>query len=161
MRSVRHTIDMLLEALLASLMTVMVLGTLLQIIARIVDLNVPFTEELTIYSMMWITLFGSAYTFGLKKHIAIDVLSGKIKERNRWKLKVLVEVIIAVFAILILMGGGIRLLYVTFKLGQVSSVMQVPKGWIYLAIPVSGLVTLIYNWLNISDLIVAKKDDHN
>jgi TRAP-type C4-dicarboxylate transport system permease small subunit len=53
-------------------MSVMVISTLLQVFARVIDLNIPFTEELTIYAMMWVTMFGSAYTFGLQKQIAID-----------------------------------------------------------------------------------------
>jgi len=131
----------------------MVISTLLQVFARLINLNVPFTEELTIYSMMWVTLFGSAYTFGLRKQIAIDALHSALRESSKWKLEIIVEVIIAVFAVLILIIGGTRFVYITFKLGQVSSVMQIAKGWIYIAIPISGVLVMVYNLLNIKDIL--------
>lgn len=134
-------------------MSVMVISTLLQVLARAINLNVPFTEELTIYAMMWVTLLGSVYTFGLKKQIAIEVLRSSIKPSNQWKLDLLVELIIILFAVLIPLIGGTRFVYVTFKMGQVSSVMQVAKGWIYTVLPISGLLILIYNLLNISDIL--------
>lgn len=131
----------------------MVISTLLQVFARLINLNVPFTEELTIYSMMWVTLFGSAYTFGLRKQIAIDALHSTLRESSKWKLEIIVEVIIGVFAVLILIIGGTRFVYITFKLGQVSSVMQIAKGWIYIAIPISGVLVMVYNLLNIRDIL--------
>lgn len=143
--------------MLVLLMSIMVISTLLQVFARYLQINVPFTEELTVYAMMWVTLFGSAYAFGLKKHIAIDVLSSNLPETQRWKLEVLVESIVVVFAVLVLIVGGGRFVYVTFKLEQLSSVMQIYKGWIYLALPVSGLLVLAYNILNIQDAL--KKRD--
>jgi len=145
----RPQLDKILMTSLIVLMSIMILSTLLQVGGRLCEINVPFTEELTIYGMMWTTLFGSVYAFGLKQHIAIDVLSNSIKDENRWKLEVVVEVIVMVFAVLVLIMGGIRFVYITFKLGQVSAVMQIPKGWIYLALPLSGLLIIWYNLLNI------------
>jgi TRAP-type C4-dicarboxylate transport system permease small subunit len=149
----RRILDNALVAILVVLMSIMVISTLLQVFARFISLNVQFTEELTIYAMMWVTLFGSAYVFGLRKHIAIDLLSESIGKGNQWKLVVLTEIIISLFALLVFLTGGIHFVYLTFKLGQVSSVIQVPKGWIYLAIPMSGVIILIYNFLNIRDAL--------
>ena len=146
----------MLTAMLATLMSVMVLSTLLQVVARLLSLNVLFTEELTIYSMMWVTLFGSAYAFGVKKHIAIDALKAILSPELKWKLEILVELFVGLFAILILIIGGSWFVYITFALGQVSSVIQVAKGWIYLALPVSGLIILIYSGLNIIDTYKQK-----
>lgn len=153
----RNALDKIVANGLVVLMSVMVLSTLLQVFARFVKLNVPFTEELTVYAMMWVTLLGSAYAFGLRKHIAIDILSASLDEKRRWTLTVLTEAIIAGFAVLILLVGGLRFVYITFKLGQVSSVMQIYKGWIYLAVPFSGVLTVLYNCLNIRDALRERK----
>ncbi|MEM6830566.1 MAG: TRAP transporter small permease subunit [Bacteroidota bacterium] len=149
----RKLFDRALSYLLVILTVVMVSSTLLQVVARYIDLNVQFTEELTIYAMMWLAIFGSAYAFGLKKHIAIDLLSSSLDDSSKWKHSILVELVISVFALLVLIIGGIRLVYITFKLGQVSSIMQVPKGWIYLSLPISGIFILCYNALNILDTL--------
>lgn len=139
-------------------MSVMVLSTLLQVFARFINLNAPFTEELTIYAMMWVTLFGSAYAFGLKKHIAIDALISVLDPSLKWKLEIVIELLVAVFAILILMVGGSWFTYMTFKLGQLSPVIQIPKGWVYLALPASGLIILVYNMLNIGTVLSKNKE---
>ena len=139
-------------------MSVMVLSTLLQVFARFINLNVPFTEELTIYAMMWVTLFGSAYAFGLRKHIAIDALISIIDHSLKWKLEIVIELLVAIFAILILILGGSWFTYITFKLGQLSPVIQIPKGWVYLALPVSGLIILVYNMLNIGTVLSKNKE---
>jgi len=38
-------------------------------------------------------------------------------------------------------------------MGQLSSSLQIPMGYIYLALPLSGVITAIYNILNISDIV--------
>ncbi len=154
----RTRLDSFLTNLLIILMSVMVLSTLLQVFARFINLNVPFTEELTIYAMMWVTLFGSAYAFGLRKHIAIDALISIIDHSSKWKLEIVIELLVAVFAVLILILGGSWFTYITFKLGQLSPVIQIPKGWVYLALPVSGLVILVYNMLNIGTVLSKNKE---
>jgi len=150
---VRKTLDRINTTMIMGLMLVMVLSALLQVFSRIVDLNTPFTEELTIYSMIWVTLFGSAYAFGVKKHISIDLLSPSLSHGNRIRLKILIEGIILLFAFLILIYGGSRFVWITFKLGQVSSVMHVPKGWVYLVLPLSGIITVLYGVLNIREIL--------
>ena len=154
----RNKLDKILTGLLVLLMSIMVLSTLLQVLARFLDWNVPFTEEITIYAMMWVTLFGSAYAFGVKKHIAIDALIAVLDEGAKWKLALVIEALVAVFAILVLIVGGATFVFMTFKLGQLSPVIQVPKGWIYLALPTSGVVILIYNLLNIRSILSTTSD---
>lgn len=152
----RNSLNTLLTSILIILMSLMLVCTLLQVFARFVNLNVPFTEELTIYAMMWVTMFGSAYAFGIKKHIAIDVLITVIKDDVRWKLEIIIELLISLFAILIFIIGGGWFVLITFKLGQISPVIQIPKGWIYLAIPASGVIILMYNVLNIKAILTNK-----
>jgi TRAP-type C4-dicarboxylate transport system permease small subunit len=139
-------------------MSVMVLSTLLQVFARFVNVNGPVTEEITIYAMMWVTLFGSAYAFGLKRHIAIDALVTVLKDSVKFKLRIAIELIVAVFAILVLILGGSWFTYITFKMGQLSPAIQIPKGWIYLALPVSGVIILAYNLLNIRAILSNKEE---
>lgn len=150
---VRKTLDRINTSMIAILMVIMVSSALLQVFSRVLDINAPFTEELTIYAMMWVTFFGSAYAFGLKKHIAIDLLSSYLSDSYKLKLQIIIEIIILLFAFLILIWGGSRLVWITFKLGQVSSVMNLPKGWVYLVLPITGTFTAIYGYLNIHQIL--------
>ncbi len=152
----RKLLDKISVTLLMALMTIMVLSALLQVFSRVLSISAPFTEELTIYSMMWVTLFGSAYAFGIKKHISIDVLETQVSEENAHKLRIAIESVVLVFTLLILIFGGIRFSWITAKLGQVSAVMHLPKWYVYMALPLSGLITIAYCILNIADHL--KKD---
>ena len=153
----RNSLDKSLKNLLVVLMAIMVVSTLLQVFARFVSWNIPFTEELTIYAMMWVTLFGSALAFGTGKHIAIDLLGSSLPPEKKWKLSLISESIVILFAVTVLLIGGARFVYISFKLGQISSVMQISKGWVYLAIPISGLITILYNVLNIQQILTERK----
>ena len=48
------------------------------------------------------------------------------------------------FAMAALFGGGMRLVWVMLKLGQTSASLQIPLGFVYLALPISGLLITFY-----------------
>jgi TRAP-type C4-dicarboxylate transport system permease small subunit len=48
----------------------------------------------------------------------------------------------ALFTMAVLLVGGINLVHVTLTLEQTSTVLQVPMGYVYLALPVSGIFML-------------------
>ena len=51
--------------------------------------------------------------------------------------------------------GGLRYVYLTFTLGQISPALQIPMGFVYLVIPLSGLLVIYYKWL-----AIAGKKEH-
>ena len=149
----RKLLDIINTQLVIALMTVMVLSALLQVFSRAFSFSAPFTEELTIYAMMWVTLFGSSYAFGKKKHVAIDILSSYLGNKNKIKLAIIIELIVIAFAVLILIIGGGRFTWIAFKLEQISSVMHLPKFWVYIGLPISGIILLLYSIFNIKDTL--------
>jgi hypothetical protein len=44
----------------------------------------------------------------------------------------------------VLIIGGTNLVYITFHLNQISSALQIPIGYVYSVIPVSGLFIIYY-----------------
>ena len=56
---------------------------------------------------------------------------------------------VLVFALAVLLGGGIRLVWISFALGQTSGALQIPLGYVYLVVPVSGVCVVFYalGWL--------------
>ena len=59
-------------------------------------------------------------------------------------MSLLVNLMIFVFAGLVIVTGGIRLIGKTLETAQVSAVMQIPMGYVYLILPLSGLVIMFY-----------------
>jgi len=103
-----------------------------------------FTDELARYLMIWLGVLGAAYVSGRDGHVAIDVLPDRFAPPVRRRLKQAVRVIILAFAFFGLVVGGSRLVYVTLVLEQYSPALRLPLAYVYLAIPISGLLIIYY-----------------
>ena len=146
---VRETIDRILEILVVVVMVVLVLDVVWNVVSRYL-LNAPssFSVELARYLLIWVGLLGGAYASGKKEHIAISLLPQKLQKRNpakRRNLDILINILIILFALFVFVIGGSRLMFIAFKMSQVSATMQIPMGIVYLALPLSGLLIIFYS----------------
>ena len=91
--------------------------------------------------------------------MAMTFLFDKLSEKNQIKVRIFFELVIMAFAVFILVFGGWNMS--KLSMGQLSSSLQIPMGYIYLALPLSGITTMIYNALNISDIIKELSGDKN
>ncbi len=132
--------------LLIFLMGFSVLNVLWQVFARFI-LQSPssYTEELARFLLIWIGLLGAAYASGKKLHLAIDLISGKLNEVRKSYLSILINTLVAFFAIVVMIVGGIRLVWVMLLLKQISPALSLPMGYVYLALPISGFLILFYS----------------
>ncbi|WP_242082412.1 TRAP transporter small permease [Aestuariivivens sediminis] len=147
----RKRIDKLLGNTLIIIMSVMVINVLWQVFTRfIVGTPSSFTDELARYLMIWLGILGAAYVSGRNMHVAIDVLPQRAGTATQRKLKFIVYVLIIIFAILAMVIGGSRLVYITYVLDQQSPALQIPLALVYLAIPLSGLLIIFYK---VSDIL--------
>ncbi|MEO9476699.1 MAG: TRAP transporter small permease [Cyclobacteriaceae bacterium] len=141
----RNSIDKVLSWGLVVLMSVMVINVLWQVASRYL-LGSPslFTDELASFLLIWVGLFGAAYAAGQKAHLAIDILPNKLTGRKKHILNVTISVLSVLFALTVMVIGGMRLVYLTLSLEQLSATLRVPLGYVYLAIPLSGLLIIYY-----------------
>ncbi|HMC01320.1 MAG TPA: TRAP transporter small permease [Flavobacteriaceae bacterium] len=147
----RKLIDKILSKALVIIMSIMVINVLWQVFTRfIVGTPSSFTDELARYLMIWLGILGAAYVSGRNMHVAIDVLPLRSSTKTQKKLKRIVYVLIILFAFFAMVIGGIRLVYITFVLGQHSPALQIPLGFVYLAIPLSGILIIYYK---VSDIL--------
>ncbi len=137
-------------------MGVLVINVLWQVASRFL-LGDPssFTDELAGYLLIWVGLLGAAYATGQKQHLAIDLLSAKLSEKGKKLQTLFINIIIAVFALVVLVIGGGNLVFITFYLGQISSALQIPVGYVYVVLPLSGLFIIYYA---VVDMIVATRN---
>ncbi|MDP5172217.1 MAG: TRAP transporter small permease [Bacteroidia bacterium] len=143
-------INQAVEWLLITVFGIMVLTVTWQVVSRFVlgDAS-SFSEELARFCLIWLTVLGAAYIVGQKGHIAVDYLYQKSSPQRQLVLMKLVYVCIALFALVVMIIGGGQLVYITLHLGQTSSALQLPLGYVYSIVPISGLLMLFYtahNW---------------
>jgi len=152
METLRNGLNKVLEFICCVLLALMTIFATWQVASRYVFSNPStVTEELVLICFVWMGLLGAAYLFGKQEHMAMTFLFDKLSEKNQTKVKLLYEVIIMGFAVLVLVFGGWNMSQLS--MGQLSSSLQIPMGYIYLALPLSGVITAIYNILNISDIV--------
>ena len=146
----RTQIDYILEKILVVIMSLMVINVLWQVFSRYVMANPSsFTDELARYLMIWVGVLGAAYVAGKGNHVAITYFTEKFTPANLKKVQVIINLTILAFAILGMLIGGMRLVYITLVLEQLSPSLKIPLGAVYAVIPISGLLIIYYK---ISDL---------
>lgn len=158
MQKLTDAVTKILSVVLICMMAAMVLVVTWQVFTRFI-LKAPssFTEELAGFLLIWIGLLGASYAYFVKAHLGIDVLTGKLSGVKRKISEVLVAGIVFLFALYVLVIGGWGLVDLTFTLKQISPVMGIPMGYVYLVLPVTGVLFMYYSVCFIVETI--KRDE--
>lgn len=142
-----NKIKSLIDKCLFFLLFIVIVGILicvsLQVFSRYI-LKVPFvfTEELVRFLLIWLGLLGASYTFGKRGHIALTLFSSKFTGNIKIVLDTVIDILIVLFAILVMVLGGFSLIKISYT--QSSSVLTIPMWWVYSVCPISGIITLFY-----------------
>lgn len=146
----RKIADLIVEKTLILLLGLMLLQVVWQVFSRYV-LLVPssFTDELSRFLLIWIGLLGASWATGKRMHLTIDLLPNALSGRKKRNLDLVIHFLVILFAFFVMVIGGIRLVYITLTLGQTSSALEIPLGYIYFVIPFSGIMIIFYSILNL------------
>ncbi len=154
MQKITKVITKILEIFLIILMASIVIDVVWQIFTRFI-LRDPssYTEELAGFLLIWIGLLGASYALYSKAHLGIDILTAKL-EGSRRKLSIVsIYSLVILFAFFILVIGGMRLVNLTFTLNQISAAMAIPMGYIYIVLPLTGILMIFYSIVFIIDAL--------
>ena len=159
-RTIKNHLDKFLEITLIILMTTDVLIVLWQVFSRFI-LHRPssFTEEAARFLLIWIGLLGAAYACGQKLHLAIDILRRRLKGKRQRALEIFIQLAVFIFAFGVMVVGGARLALITLRLHQISAALRMKLGYVYLAIPLSGLLIMWYAGLFFWKELKGKKEE--
>lgn len=158
-RDRRRFTDVLEQTLgwaLVVLMAIMVLDVTWQVASRFV-LRTPssFSEELAGFLLIWIGLLGAAYGFRTRAHLGIDLLVTRLRGRWRRLAEAASHLLVIGFAVTTMVAGGIKLVQLAFQLDQISAAMGIRMGFVYLALPISGLLIAVFAgealWVGLRD----------
>ena len=142
-----------LRVFLALMMALLVLNVTWQVITRfILPHPSSFTEEVARFLLIWISLLGSAYAFHTHSHLGFDYLTKKLKQKGALLAAKLGYALIILFALGVLVVGGANLTYITFLLEQASPVLGIPMGFVYIVVPVSGMLFVVYGVLGLLEM---------
>lgn len=149
-----------LAALLVFLMGVMVLDVTWQVASRFVFRSPSsFTEELAGFLLIWIGLLGAAYGFRTRAHLGIDLLVARLRGRLARVTRISAHVLVLLFALSTMVVGGAHLVRLAFQLEQISAAMGIRMGFVYLVVPLSGLLIVVFAIEAIAVLLVREAED--
>ena len=159
MEKLTNLITKYLKLDLIILMTVIVLDVSWQIFTRFILVNPSsYTEELAGFLLIWIGLLGASYALHTRAHLGIDILTTKVSGLKRQVVEIIIYTIVLLFALFILVIGGLKLVNITFTLNQVSAAMGIPIGYVYLVLPLTGLLMIYYSIVFIVNAIKKSED---
>ena len=150
MTKITRIIDKTLANFLIILMASLVLVVTWQVITRfIMQQPSSYTEELARFLLIWIGLLGASYALRTKAHLGIDLITHRINDVARKVVIITVHLLIILFTVFVMIIGGLYLVSLTLTLNQISAALGVKMGYIYLVIPLSGVLMVYYSVLSI------------
>ncbi len=103
-----------------------------------------WTEEFATFLLMWVALLGASVAFIRSGHLGMDYFFNKLPKKPKAYVEIFSYVLVAFFAGGVLMFGGVKLISLTLRTGQLSAAMQLKMGYVYMALPISGFFILIF-----------------
>lgn len=160
MRKIRAIADRCIGWLLAALMGLAALNVLWQVFTRYVMSDPSdYTEQSARYLLVWISVIGAGYAVGSRSHLAIDLLPEKLaRTRCGLPVELAIDACITSFAVLVMILGGLALVRTTLSNGETSPELGLRVGYVYLAIPLAGLIMTFYAVLNAADRMTGRRD---
>ncbi len=156
MQKFKYTLNKSLEIICIALFAFIIIIGSYQIITRYI-FNSPSTisEELLTFSFTWLALLASSLVFSKREHMRMGYLADKFKGKSAHILSIISELLVLLFSALILIYGGLSITKLTKT--QITASLGVPMSYIYAVVPISGVLTVIYNFINIFESISAIK----
>ena len=115
------------------------------------------TDELARFMFMWVGLLGAAQASAYKQHLAIDLLAMKLQGGAKRALNVVIECCIIAFAALVMIKDGWELTVKTFANNQVTPALQWPMGYVYMVVPVAGVLMVFFAVVEIVNTLSGRE----
>ncbi len=133
------------------LLILMTLAVFAQVIFRFVlEQPLAWSEELSRYLMIWITFLGASLAIEKKAHPMIEVFVGYLPEGIQRGVQVFTMLVSSVFYSLLIYFGS---QFAISSFTQLTPAMRLPIGYVYLIIPISGVLLLLGSFAQIEKII--------
>ena len=138
----------------AFLFAVATLIAFAQVIFRyIFNSSLFWAEELIRYLFIWMFFLGAAEASRIGTHVGMDYVISKFGRGTKRVLHTLIDAItLFLFSFIIYLGTKLAII----NMDQVSPALEIPMGFIFLAIPVGTMLMLIFTLRNTYRRFISK-----
>ena len=156
LKAIKGVCDKICAVIGTGCLGIMCVLVIWQVFARYILKNAgSVTSALSQYLFVWLIMFGSAYVYGSKEHLTIDILKDRFGPRMTMIVDIITNVVLFAFVLIICVIGGYN--YTVKGLASVDASLQIPMAIIYVSLPVSGVITLVYAVYNCVMAVVDYK----
>ncbi len=151
MERIYIVLNKIIETLLVLIFGLLVIDVVWQVVSRyVIGQSSSFTEEFARFSLIWLTVLGAAYINGRKEgHLSMDYLMSKLPLARQKRRNKVIQGLMALFAMIVMVIGGINLVYITLTLGQTSPALHLPLGYVYAIVPICGVIIIFFSFYHI------------
>lgn len=124
------------------LFLIMTISAVTQVFTRyVLNSSLSWTEELARFSFIWLNILGASIAVKHKSHAAVSLLVDHLPKMFK-RIVVLAADILMIFSAYLMVAQGFKMVAVTMR--QLSPAINIPMGYVYLSVPVSGLVIVLH-----------------
>jgi TRAP-type C4-dicarboxylate transport system permease small subunit len=157
LETIKKIFDKILEVLGIICLSIMTIMIVYQVIARYV-FNSPsaISEALAQFLFVWMIMFGSAYVYGSREHLTIDILKDKFSPKMNLVVEILINICLFLFVMLVCVYGGYR--YTVGQVKQIDAALHISKAIMYSSVPFTGVITMYYAIYNAVHSVLNYKE---
>jgi TRAP-type C4-dicarboxylate transport system permease small subunit len=142
MDMVKFSVKYFEEILSGSFMVLMFLATVANVVARyLFNSPIQWAEEFSRYAFIWIVFLGAVVCTKHKRHIGIDSVVKVLPAPVQPWVNLAADLITSALMVIIIWYGGL----LTRNATQMTATLNVPQYVIYIVVPVSGVLGLLYS----------------
>jgi TRAP-type C4-dicarboxylate transport system permease small subunit len=142
MNVVKFSVKYCEEILSGSLMVLMFLATVANVVARyLFNSPIQWAEEFSRYAFIWIVFLGAVVCTKYKRHISIDSVVKILPPPVQPWVNLAADLLTSALMVIIIWYGGL----LTRNATQMTATLNVPQYIIYMVVPVSGVLGLLYS----------------
>ncbi len=144
---IKFVIDKIFEVISTVILGIMTILVVYQVVTRYA-FSAPsaYSEILSQYLFVWMIMFGSAYVYGSREHLTIDILKDKFPPKMNMIVDICTNIALFAFILVICVWGGY--LYTMKSAPQVDAQLGISKAILYCSLPITGVATLFYSVYN-------------
>lgn len=141
--AIKNVLNKILEILGTVTLGIMTALVVYQVVTRYVfNAPSPFSEALSQYLFVWMIMFGSAYVYGSREHLTIDLLKDKFSPKLNMIVEVIANVCLFAFILLVCVYGGWK--YTASQVNRIDPSLHISMAILYTSVPFTGVITLYY-----------------
>lgn len=140
----------ILSWLCIAAITILTIIILLQVIARVLNITLIGTDELSRLLIVWLTFLGTSLAFHEDMHLSVQYFVNKLSDKNKRVVNLTVNGLLMVFFFIIAFYG---VKFSISSMNYVSSSLQLPMTVFYLALPVGALFSIYFLLISTKNIL--------